>query len=166
MILVAALEVIQFQRHNFIYLAGYSYESIIDGDHVITYSSYLAAGMIGFNVMISSTVAGVIIWNDKGNGMFEQILSMPITRTDYIIGNIIIMGLAGGLLILLAGAPLLYGNLLFTPQGVVYILLGLITGSIFFGSITIIFCTRVKCIITSLNRILTMKTLSDQQSSK
>ena len=95
--------------------------------------------------------------------MFEQILSMPITRTDYIIGNIIIillMGLAGGLLILLAGAPLLYGNLLITPQGAVYILLGLITGSIFFGSITIIFCTRVKCIITCLNRILTMQPIS------
>src|ERR671919_639280 len=67
----------------YIFIAGYSYSALLGeqpvrfGNALITYPSYLAAGMIGFNVMNSSTVAGSIIWNDKRNGMFQQILVMP-----------------------------------------------------------------------------------------
>ena len=51
--------------------------------------------MIGFNVMNGSTVAGNIIWNDKRNGMFQQLLVMPFSKVQYIIGNLITIILIG-----------------------------------------------------------------------
>jgi hypothetical protein len=87
----------------YIFIAGYSYSALIGGQGVpvgaasIAYPAFLAAGMIGFNVMNSSTISGSIIWNDKRNGMFQQILVMPFARMEYIAGNILtimLMGLA------------------------------------------------------------------------
>src|SRR5581483_11168227 len=87
----------------YIFIAGYSYSALIGGRELqigtgqVPYPAYLAAGMIGFNVMNSSTVAGSIIWSDKRNGMFQQILVMPFARMEYILGNVItimLMGLA------------------------------------------------------------------------
>jgi ABC-2 type transport system permease protein len=103
--------------------------------------------MIGFNMMNSSTVAGSIIWNDKRNGMFQQILVMPFARMEYIIGSILtimLMGLASAGLILVAGSPTLVGNAEPTLVGSLYVLFALITGAIFFGSIAIIISTRLK----------------------
>ena len=94
----------------YIFISGYSYSALIGnqgirlGDIFVSYPSYLAAGMIGFNVMNSSTVAGSIIWNDKRNGMFQKLLVMTFTKLQYIISNLVtimIMGLASALLILL-----------------------------------------------------------------
>jgi ABC-2 type transport system permease protein len=103
--------------------------------------------MIGFNMMNSSTIAGSIIWNDKRNGMFQQILVMPFARMEYIAGAIItimLMGLASAGLILIAGAPTLVGSAQPTLVGSLYVLYALITGAIFFGSIAIIISTRLK----------------------
>ena len=64
--------------------------------------------MIGFNVMNGSTVAGSIIWNDKRNGMFQQLLVMPFSKVQYIIGNlitIILIGLASAAAIMIIGLP-------------------------------------------------------------
>src|SRR5215210_3096935 len=100
----------------YIFVAGYSYSALLGDEAVrfgnaqIAYPAYLAAGMIGFNVMNSSTVAGSIIWNDKRNGMFQQILVMPFTRMQYIISNlltIMLMGLASAAIIFLAGLPII-----------------------------------------------------------
>lgn len=136
----------------YIFIAGYSYSALIGdkgiaiGDKTVAYPAYLAAGMIGFNMMNSSTVAGSIIWNDKKNGMFKQILMMPFARMEYILGNIftiMLMGLASAGLILLAGAPTLVGSVQLTFVGSLYVLYALIVGAIFFGSITIIISTRL-----------------------
>ncbi len=136
----------------YIFIAGYSYSALIGGELQfgsvnVTYPAYLAAGMIGFNMMNSSTIAGSIIWNDKRNGMFQQILVMPFARMEYIAGNIItimLMGLASAGLILVAGIPTLVGSAVPTFAGSVYVLFALITGAIFFGSIAIIISTRLK----------------------
>src|SRR3954452_5595320 len=137
----------------YIFVAGYSYSALLGeqpirfGNALITYPSYLAAGMIGFNVMNSSTVAGSIIWNDKRNGMFQQILVMPFAKIQYIISNLVtimIMGLASGSLILLFGLPTLIGNASPTIWSIPYTIFAIIIGSIFFGSFTIIISTRLK----------------------
>lgn len=137
----------------YIFIAGYSYSALIGsqgvslGNSSVPYPAYLAAGMIGFNMMNSSVVAGSIIWNDKRNGMFLQILVMPFARMEYIIGNIItimLMGLASAALILLAGSPILAGTAEPTLVGSLYVLYALVTGAIFFGSIAIIISTRLK----------------------
>jgi ABC-2 type transport system permease protein len=139
----------------YIFIAGYSYSALIgsqgvtlgDNNSSVPYPAYLAAGMIGFNMMNSSVVAGSIIWNDKRNGMFLQILVMPFARMEYIISNIItimLMGLASAALILLAGSPILVGSAEPTLVGSLYVLYALVTGAIFFGSIAIIISTRLK----------------------
>lgn len=137
----------------YIFISGYSYSALIGkqgirlGDIFVSYQSYLAAGMIGFNVMNSSTVAGSIIWNDKRNGMFQQLLVMPFTKLQYIISNLVtimIMGLASALLILLVGLPTMLGSANPTFWSIPYIIFAIIIGSIFFGSFTVIISTRLK----------------------
>ena len=137
----------------YIFISGYAYAGLLGNqgirieDTIVSYPSFLAAGMIGFNVMNSSTVAGSIIWNDKRNGMFQQILVMPFTKIQYIISNLItimIMGLASGSLILLFGLPTLIGNASPTIWSIPYTIFAIIIGSIFFGSFTIIISTRLK----------------------
>jgi len=136
----------------YIFIAGYSYSALIGGgvdlgSASVTYPAYLAAGMIGFNMMNSSTMAGSIIWNDKRNGMFQQILVMPFARMEYIAGSIItimLMGLASAALILVAGSPTLVGAAQPTLVGSLYVIYALITGAIFFGSIAVIISTRLK----------------------
>ncbi|MGA7043882.1 MAG: ABC transporter, partial [Nitrososphaeraceae archaeon] len=72
----------------YIFVAVYSYSALIGHQGVklgtlsITYTSFLTAGMIGFNVMNGSTVVGNIIWNDKRNGMFQQLLVMPFSKVQ------------------------------------------------------------------------------------
>ena len=131
----------------YIFIAGYSYSSLIEehgvrvGYTLVTYPAYLAVGMIGFNVMNSSTVAGSIIWNDKRNGMFQQILVMPFTRMQYITSNLItimLMGIASASIIIIAGIPTMLGTVNLTLLSIPYTIYALITGAIFFGSITII----------------------------
>jgi len=61
----------------YIFVAGFAYTSLIDavqfGNRELSYPSFLATGMIGFNIMNSTLISGIIIWNDRRNGMFEQI---------------------------------------------------------------------------------------------
>ncbi|MBA3978861.1 MAG: ABC transporter permease [Nitrosopumilus sp.] len=137
----------------YIFISGYSYSALIGnqgirlGDIFVSYPSYLAVGMIGFNVMNSSTVAGSIIWNDKRNGMFHQLLVMPFTKLQYIISNLVtimIMGLASALLILIVGLPTMLGSANPTLWSIPYTIFVIIIGSIFFGSFTVIISTRLK----------------------
>ncbi len=72
----------------YIFVAGFAYTSLIDevtfGTKDLTYPAFLVTGMIGFNIMNSTLVSGIIIWNDRRFGMFEQIMSGPFTREHYI----------------------------------------------------------------------------------
>src|SRR6476469_5253330 len=103
--------------------------------------------MIGFNVMNSSTVAGSIIWTDKRNGMFQQILVMPFTKVQYIFSNLVtimLMGLTSAVLILIIGLPTVLGSAHPTLWSIPYALYAIIIGAIFFGSFTVIISTRLK----------------------
>ena len=137
----------------YIFVAGYAYSALLGGGGIsmgtasVTYPAFLTAGMIGFNMMNSSTIAGSIVWNDRRNGMFQQILVMPFARMEYVAGSIItimLMGLASAGLILIAGSPTLVGVAMPTLVGSLYVLYALITGAIFFGSIAIIISTSLR----------------------
>ena len=137
----------------YIFVAGYAYSSLINDDEIVIggktihYNIFLAVGMIGFNVMNSSTVAGSIIWNDKRNGMLQQILVMPYSKLQYIASTlltIIIMGLASAAIIIIAGLPIIAGTITIDLTSTIYLIFALIMGSIFFGSIAIIISTRIK----------------------
>src|SRR5256885_10512980 len=137
----------------YIFVAGYAYSALIGHQGVklgilsITYTSFLTAGMIGFNVMNGSTVAGNISWNDKRNGMFQQLLVMPFSKVQYIIGNlitIILIGLSSAALIMIIGLPTMAKDVNITLWSLPYTIYALVVGSVFFGSFSIILSTKIK----------------------
>ena len=137
----------------YIFVAGYAYSAMMGNQDIkigalsVTYTSFLTAGMIGFNVMNGSTVAGSIIWNDKRNGMFQQLLVMPFSKVQYIIGNlitIILIGLASAAVIIIIGFPTMLGHVNITLWSIPYTVYSLVVGSIFFGSFAIILSTKIK----------------------
>lgn len=128
----------------YIFIAGYAYTAIIGsvelGPASIDYPAFIASGMIGFNVMNSSLIAGSIVWNDKRNGMFEQILVGPFTRAQYIAGNlltIMMMGmLSAGIIVGISSVTVFVGAPLSLPT-LPYMVVAIVLGSIFFGSLAI-----------------------------
>jgi len=60
----------------YIFVAGYAYTSLIDqvpfGDKNISYPTFLATGMIGFNIMNSTLISGIIIWNDRRQNLQQK----------------------------------------------------------------------------------------------
>ncbi|MFB5610662.1 MAG: ABC transporter permease [Nitrosopumilaceae archaeon] len=135
----------------YIFVAGFAYTSLIDEVSFetkdITYPAFLATGMIGFNIMNSTLVSGIIIWNDRRYGMFEQIMSGPFTRANYILSNIVtigIIGLVSAFLIALVGFPVFFQSIEFSFITIPLIIFAAITGSVLFGSIASIISTRLK----------------------
>ena len=135
----------------YIFVAGFAYTSLIQqvpfGSKNLDYPSFLASGMIGFNIMNSTLVSGIIIWNDRRHGMFEQIMSGPFTRAHYILSNIAtigIVGLVSASLIALVGYPVFFESVEFSFITVPVIVFAAITGSVLFGSIASIISTRLR----------------------
>lgn len=135
----------------YIFVAGFAYSALIDfvpfGNSNMNYPAYLASGMIGFNIMNSTLVSGIIIWNDRRHGMFEQILVGPFTRSNYILGNIYTIGIVGlisATLIVLVGYPLFFEFVEFNIFTIPILVFAAVVGSILFGSIASIISTRLK----------------------
>ncbi len=135
----------------YIFVAGFAYTSLIEKvpyeTKNLTYPAFLATGMIGFNIMNSTLISGIIIWNDRRFGMFEQILSGPFTRANYILSNIFtigIIGLVSASLITLVGYPIFFQSVEFSLITIPLIVFASITGSVLFGSIASIISTRLR----------------------
>lgn len=137
----------------YIFVAGYAYSALIGDQGVtigslsVTYVSFLTVGMIGFNVMNGSQIAGTIFWNDKRNGMFQQILVMPFDKVQYVISNLvtlIIIGWASAAVIMIIGLPTVLQDVNITLWSLPYTIFALVAGSVFFGSFTIILSTKMK----------------------
>ena len=135
----------------YIFVAGFAYTSLIDvvpfENMELNYPTFLATGMIGFNIMNSTLISGIIIWNDRRHGMFEQILSGPFTRTNYILSNVItigIVGLVSATLIALVALPVFFDSIEFNLLTIPIIVFASIVGSLLFGSIASIISTRIK----------------------
>ena len=135
----------------YIFIAGFAYTSLIDnvpfGNKNLDYPAFLASGMIGFNIMNSTLVSGIIIWNDRRHGMFEQIMSGPFTRAHYILSNIAtiaIVGLVSAVLITVVGYPVFFESVEFSLITIPLIVFSSIAGAILFGSIASIISTRLR----------------------
>lgn len=135
----------------YIFVAGFAYTSLIDAvqyeNRELSYPSFLATGMIGFNIMNSTLISGIIIWNDRRNGMFEQILSGPFTRVHYILSNVVtigIVGLVSAFLIAFIAYPVFSESSEFSLLTIPIIIFASVTGSLLFGSIASIIATRLK----------------------
>jgi ABC-2 type transport system permease protein len=135
----------------YIFIAGFAYTSLIERvpfeNKELDYPAFLATGMIGFNIMNSTLVTGIIIWNDRRHGMFEQIMSGPFTRTHYILSSVItqgIVGLVSAALIASLGYLVYFEQIEFSFITVPLIVFAAITGSVLFGSIASIISTRIR----------------------
>jgi ABC-2 type transport system permease protein len=135
----------------YIFVAGFAYSSLIDyvpaGKQFLNYPAFLATGMIDFSIMNSTLISGVIIWNDRRNGMFEQILSGPFTRTHYIMSNVLtigIVGLASAGLIILVGLPVFVSYVVLDVLAFPLVIFAVVVGSMLFGSLASIISTRLK----------------------
>jgi ABC-2 type transport system permease protein len=135
----------------YIFVAGFAYTSLIDvvpfENTTLDYPTYLATGMIGFNIMNSTLISGIIIWNDRRHGMFEQIMAGPFTRTDYILSNICTIGIVGMLsaaIITFVGYPIFFDSIKFSVFTLPILIFASIFGSILFGSIASIISTRLR----------------------
>lgn len=135
----------------YIFVAGFAYSSLIQNvpfaSKDLNYPTFLATGMIGFNIMNSTLVSGIIIWNDRKYGMFEQIMSGPFTRAHYILSNICTIGIVGlisAFLIVLVGYPVFFDDIEFSFITLPTIIFAAITGSVLFGSIASIISTRLR----------------------
>ncbi|MBI3842613.1 MAG: ABC transporter permease [Thaumarchaeota archaeon] len=134
----------------YIFVAGFAYTALINsvpfGNKTLDYPAYISSGMIGFNIMNSTLVSGIIIWNDRRHGMFEQILAGPFTRSQYILSNIYTIGIVGlisAALIAAVGYPLFFKSVEFNVLTIPLLVFASVTGSILFGSIASIISTRL-----------------------
>lgn len=135
----------------YIFVAGFAYTSLIDAvpfeNKELNYPAFLATGMIGFNIMNSTLISGIIIWNDRRHGMFEQILSGPFTRAHYILSNVVtigIVGLVSAALIAFIAYPVFAESSTFSLLTIPIIIFASVTGSLLFGSIASIISTRIR----------------------
>lgn len=135
----------------YIFVAGFAYTSLIDRvpfeNKELDYPAFLATGMIGFNIMNSTLVTGIIIWNDRRHGMFEQIMSGPFTRAHYILSSVItqgIVGLVSAALIAALGYLVYFEQIEFSFVTIPLIVFAAIAGSVLFGSIASIISTRIR----------------------
>ena len=135
----------------YIFVAGFAYTALIHevpfANKRLDYPAFIASGMIGFNIMNSTLVSGIIIWNDRRHGMFEQILVGPFTRVQYILSNVYTIGIIGLIsagLITAVGYPLFFKSVEFNILTIPLVVFASITGSILFGSIASIISTRLK----------------------
>ncbi len=135
----------------YIFVAGFAYTALIPSvsfeNKDLTYPAFLASGMIGFNIMNSTLVSGIIIWNDRRHGLCEQIMSGPFTRSHYILSNIAtiaIVGLISAGLITAVGYPVFFESVEFSLVTIPLIVFSSIAGAILFGSIASIISTRLR----------------------
>lgn len=135
----------------YVFVAGFAYTSLIAevpfAGRRLDYPAYLATGMIAFNIMNSTLVTGIIIWNDRRHGMFEQIMSGPFTRAHYIMSSVItqgIVGLASAALIAVLGIAAYHGQAEVDVYTVPLIVFAAVSGSILFGSTASIISTRLR----------------------
>ena len=135
----------------YIFVAGFAYTSLIQdvqlGGRTLSYPTFLATGMIGFNIMNSTLVSGIIIWNDRRHGMFEQIMSGPFTRAHYVISNICtigIVGLVSAALIVAVAFPVFADAVRLEAYTIPLVVFASVVGSVLFGSIASIISTRLK----------------------
>ncbi len=129
---------------------GYMYGSLIGsisvGGHSIHYITFLSPGIIAFQTLTAGAVAGSMLWSDRRYGMFEQILSAPYTRAEYLLGIIfttMALSIFGALVMILIS--LAVGAVVsISAQGIAAILFSLVFGSLFWGSFMLALAAKSK----------------------
>lgn len=120
--------------------------SVDISDIHVSYTKFLAPGIIGMQAFTAGNIGGGMLWSDRRWGMFEQLMVGPFRRSDYLLGIMcvsIIFSL-GGSAIMTVFAIALSGGFAFTAISLGYLLLILIVGTIFFSSLFLIISIVVR----------------------
>lgn len=129
---------------------GYMFGSLIGGigvsDASVSYAVFLSPGIIAFETVTAGVVSGSMLWSDRRYGMFEQILSAPYTRSEYLFGILLttlVFGLIGsGLMLGISEAFMSYVPI--SPLGAGLIILEIVVGSLFWGCLFLALSALVK----------------------
>lgn len=117
----------------------------IDNESV-SYTKFLAPGIVGMQAFTAGNIGGSMLWSDRRWGMFEQLMVGPFRRTDYLMGivSVSIIFSLGGSAIMIALATATSGAFAFSALSVVYLIVSLIAGTIFFSSLFLIVSILVR----------------------
>jgi len=132
----------------FLVFFSYGYGSMFSalGLSYINYAKFLAPGMLAYETLIAGTFSGSMLWFDRRWGSLAQILAMPFTRTDYLLGLIlstVVFAIMGNAILLVITYFLIPG-INFTVIGILIMVLTLIIGSLLFGSLMLILGSYIK----------------------
>lgn len=129
---------------------GYMFGALIGGIGVasahVSYAVFLSPGIIAFETVTAGVVSGSMLWSDRRYGMFEQILSAPYSRSEYLFGILLttlVFGLIGsGLMLAISEAFMAYVPISLTGAGL--ITLEIVVGSLFWGCLFLALAALVK----------------------
>lgn len=129
---------------------GYMFGQLIGGIGVastqVSYAVFLSPGIIAFETVTAGVVSGSMLWSDRRYGMFEQILSAPYSRSEYLFGILLttlVFGLIGsGLMLAISELFMAYVPISLIGGGL--ILLEIVVGSLFWGCLFLALSALVK----------------------
>lgn len=111
----------------------------------LSYVSFIAPGVVADQILMGGSMAGWVLWSDKRTGMLEQIFSMPFSRFEYQLSNLLAMILVtfgGAAIMILIAIPFISLNI--TAIGFLYVVAFLVLGTLTFGSIMLALGATVK----------------------
>ncbi|MCL4314774.1 MAG: ABC transporter permease [Candidatus Thermoplasmatota archaeon] len=135
----------------YLLVLGIMFQGIITSVNIgglsISYTTFLAPGIVGMQAFTAGSIGGGMLWADRRWGMFEQLLVGPFRRTDYLLGIVFLSVIfaVGGSLIMIGLAALIKGATF--SMGVIsylYMITALVAGTIFFSSMFLVISIKAK----------------------
>ena len=112
----------------------------------ISYTKFLAPGIVGMQAFTAGNIGGGMLWSDRRWGMFEQLMVGPFRRTDYLLGiiSVSIIFSLGGSAIMMVLATFIAGGFSLSVLSSLYLVLPLVAGTILFSSLFLILSILVR----------------------
>ncbi len=126
---------------------GFGFQALTSGSGGgMSYTAYLAPGIMAYQAVMAGTVAGGMLWADRRWGMLAQLLVGPFTRLEYLLGIIATSALfgLGGAALMLGISITLVGTTTVTLAGAGVMLGAIALGSVMFGGAMLLLAALTK----------------------
>jgi ABC-2 type transport system permease protein len=131
----------------YIIVASYTLKGYLSEEYPI----YVTIGMIISNAAHGASLAGILIYEDRKNGMFTQLMLLPFSRADYICAIIItisITSIASSIGLFFIFGPIFdfefFLAFIQSPMALGKLIYSVIITNIFFAAVAIIFATKIE----------------------
>ncbi|AAT42681.1 ABC transporter permease [Picrophilus oshimae] len=114
---------------------GFMFGGLINNIPGFNYKEFLTPGIMGFDTVSAGAIAGSLLWSDRRYGMFEQILTAPYTRSEYLFGILyatIFLSLIGSVILLIISQVLVI-HIYMSAAGLIFMIVNIIIGGLFWG---------------------------------